>query len=202
MDPNPQPPPEDRPRLVAGTAGAGGLDRAVREDLESIRAESLLARQDAVADLTKEIEQSIGAPLALSEITRAIDRLEGVSLPSFSELEQLVATPDTSRLTLEGNYLADLMEGGPQARAILKSGLLFLKHRRYAEAIEWWTLQRRDLDSKTNRLYLLLLIMEALTHLWAGDTERAAVVQAMVRAHPLSARFGPTGPTTPRGNSS
>jgi hypothetical protein len=186
-EPNAKPPDEDKGRLALG----GGLERAVRDDLDALRAERRLAHQDAAADLARDLEQGLSAPLALSEFSDAIDRLAGPALPTFAELEGLLASPESaSGLSMDGNLLADLLAGRPQARLILKNGLLFVKNRRYSEAIEWWSLHRRDLDPRTDSLHLLLLILESLTHLWSGDAERASEVRARVRAHPLCARLG------------
>jgi hypothetical protein len=183
MNPDPEPRPEREANMASD--GAGSLDRAVQHDLDLIRAESMLARQDAVNELTREINESLTAPLALSEIASSLDRLEGQALPSFSELENLLASPEMSGLAMERNLLAELLKDGAEGQKIIKRGLVFLKHRRYAEAAEWWTLHRRDLDPATSRLSLLLLVMETLTQLWSGNRERAEAVRGQVTAHPL-----------------
>ena len=187
---DPHPTADLRPGLTTG-GRSGGLDRAVLDDLATIRAQGLLAHQDASAELAGEIERSLAAPLALSEINGALDRLDGLTLPSFAELEQLVTSTDSASMAIEGNLLARLLEDGGQARSILKSGLALLKHHRYREAIEWWTLNRRGLNPATSRLHLLVLIMESLTHLWAGDPDRAATVRAQIRVHPLMPKTQP-----------
>jgi hypothetical protein len=183
MSDDPAPRPAREADMVADTSGS--LDRAVQQDLERIRAEMLLARQDAVNELTRDINESFAEPLALSEISGGLERLEGRSLPSFSELENLLAAPETSGLTMERGLLAELVKEGAEGHKILKSGLVFLKHRRYAEALEWWTLHRRNLDPTSSRVALLLLVMETLTHLWSGHPERAEAVRNQVKAHPL-----------------
>ena len=78
---------------------SGGLDRGVREDLERLRAESLLARQDAVNELTRELDQALTAPLALSEIAGTLERPDSPEIASFSELQDLLAAPEMSGLT-------------------------------------------------------------------------------------------------------
>ena len=149
-------PPDSDPRsareanLVADTSGM--LDRAVQQDLQRIRAESLLARQDSAQELTRALDASLAEPLSLNEITSGLDRLEGQALPSFAELESLLAAPEAIGLTLEQNLLAELVKDGVIAQSILSKGLVFLKHRRYPEALEWWTLQRQGLDQTSSRL--------------------------------------------------
>jgi hypothetical protein len=172
--------------LVAG--GDADLDRLVRQDLDKVRAELLLERQDASAELTREIEKNIRAPLVLGEISGLLDRLDGPVVPTFMELQDLLAVPDSAGLQIERNLLTDLLRDGVEGQSILKTGVLFVKHRRFREGLEWWSLQRESLDPSTSRLHLLLLIMEALTHSWAGDKPRAAAVSAQVLAHPLYRR--------------
>jgi hypothetical protein len=170
---------------------SGGLDRAVQQDLQRIRTESLLARQDSAQELTRALDASLAEPLVLSEITRGLDKLEGHALPSFSELESLLAAPETTGLSMERDLLADLIKDGGEAQSILKKGLLFIKHRRYAEALEWWGIHRQGLDSSSSRLALLLMVMETLTHLWSGHPEKAASVRNQVMAHSLVRRMRP-----------
>ena len=170
---------------------SGAIDRAVQQDLERIRAESLLARQDSAQELTRALDASLAEPLALSELNAGLDRLESPGLPSFSELEALMAAPESSGLSMERNLLADLIRDGGETQAILKKGLVFLKHRRFSEALEWWSLNRQSLDLSSSRLSLLLLVMETLTHLWAGQPDRAAVVRNQVKSHPLFHKHRP-----------
>jgi hypothetical protein len=193
MNPENDPGPSRDPNLVADTSGM--LDRAVQQDLQRIRAESLLARQDSAQELTRSLDASLAEPLVLNEISMGLDRLEARSVPSFSELEGLLAAPETSGLTMERNLLAELMRDGGETQSILKKGLVFLKHRRYPEALEWWTLHRQGLDRASSRLALLLLVMETLTHIWSGDLERAAAVRGQVTAHPLFRQLRPGSPT-------
>jgi hypothetical protein len=193
MEPEPDPRPAREANLSAEASGA--LDRAVQQDLQRIRAEARLARQDSAQELTRALDASLAQPLALNEISQGLDRLEGQALPSFAELEGLLAAPETTGLTMERNLLAELIKEGGEAQSILKKGLVFLKHRRYPEALEWWTLHRQGLDPTTSRLTLLLLVMETLTHLWSGHPERAATVRSQLTAHPL---FRQVRPGTPR----
>jgi hypothetical protein len=195
MNPENDPKPARDANLVADTSGM--LDRAVRQDLQRIRAESLLARQDSAQELTRSLDASLAEPLVLGEISMGLERLEAQAVPSFSELEGLLAAPETTGLTMERNLLAELMRDGGETRSILRKGLVFLKHRRYPEAIEWWTLHRRGLDQASSRPALLLLVMETLTHIWSGHLDRAAAARSQVTAHPLFRQLKP-GPSQGR----
>ncbi len=192
MNADPQPPSGRKANLVADTSGA--IDRAVQEDLQRIRTESLLARKDSAQELTRALDAALAEPLALSEITGGLDRLEGQTLASYNELESLLAAPETNDLSMERNLLAQLMSDGGETQTILKKGFVFLKHRRFAEALEWWALHRQALDPSSSRLSLLLLVMETLTHLWSGHPERAAVVRTQVTSHPLFHKHRPGSP--------
>jgi hypothetical protein len=171
--------PSDRP----GLERHDGLDRVVSEDLDRFLLESAVARQDAAAELTRELMSS--ASLELGDATAALERLEGAAVPSMSELENLLSSPEAEGLRIDANLLTDLLREGVEGQTVLKRGLAFLKHRKYPLALEWWALNRAALDPGGSKLYLLLLIMEALTHQFAGDKERAAACQAKVFAHPL-----------------
>jgi hypothetical protein len=189
MNNDPKPGPAREANLAFDTSGA--IDRAVQQDLERIRAESLLARQDAAQELTRALDASLAEPLALSELTGGLDRLENQGLPTFSELESLLAAPESAGLTMERNLLADLIRDGGETQSILKKGLIFLRHGRFAEALEWWGLNRQGLDQSSSRLSLLLLVMETLTHLWAGQPDRAAAARLQVTRHPLFQKHRP-----------
>jgi hypothetical protein len=183
MSDDPQSRPVRQGDLVADPSAA--IERAVEQDLQRIRAEYLLARNDSANELARDLDAAATEPLTLGEITGSLDRLEGAVLPSWSELEGLLAAPETAGLSMERSLLADLIKDGGDSVRIIKKGLVFLKHRRYPEALEWWTLNRQGLDPTTSRLSLLLLVMETLTHLWSGHPERAAAVRSQVMAHRL-----------------
>ena len=92
---------------------------------------------------------------------------------------------------MERNLLAELMSDGGETQIDSQERLVFLKHRRFAEALEWWTLHRQSLDPSSSRLSLLLLVMETLTHLWSGHPEQAAAVRNQVTSHPLFHKHRP-----------
>jgi hypothetical protein len=174
-------------RLSAGIES--GLARGAREDLERVRAEALLARQDSAAALTRDLcELSSGAP-SPSEIDGMLDRWEGAGLPSLTDLEQLVASGGSGTLAIEGVALGELLEHGVDGRELLRKGMVFLRNGRHREALEWWTLNRQRLEDQ-NAVDLLLLIMEMLTWMLMGDYKRAADVRQQVRLHPCFARLG------------
>ena len=170
---------------------AGDLDRALRDDLDRFMLESAVARHDAAAELTRELQAT--GPLDLGDVSSALDRAEGTTVPSFSELEGLLTSAEAEGLRLEANLLTDLLREGAEGQTILKRGLAFLKHRKYPLAVEWWTLNRRGLDPATSKLHLLLLIMEALTYQWAGDEARAEAARQKVFSHPLFRRAARPG---------
>jgi hypothetical protein len=169
------------PMPLARDRDRGRLDRVLREDLERIRVSEVLARADASATLTRAIEQAVRAPLAVAEISAVLDRIEG---PLMAEFQTLLESP-SSGLQIERHVIDELLRAGAEGPMILKRGLAFLKHKRYKEAVEWWALNRRNLDSTESPLNLLLLIMESLTHFWAGDRDQADAIREKIRAHKL-----------------
>ena len=167
------------------------VDRALREDLDRARLESAVAMRDAAAELGREIQAT--APIDLGDIAAAVDRLEGAVIPSLGELQTLLSSPEAGVLRIEGKVLSDLLREGVEGQTVLTRGIVFLKHRKYASALEWWSLNRRGLAPETSKLHLLLLIMEALTHHWAGDETAAEATQKQVYTHPLYRRLSSRG---------
>jgi hypothetical protein len=108
--------------------------------------------------------------------------------PSLDELEQLLAR-DANDIAMDGIQLASLVDHAGDDVKILKRGLLFLRHRRFSEACEWWNLQRQALDPSQRRFELLLLLMEAFTQTLAGDGEAAARTRRRIREHTEYARL-------------
>ncbi len=106
-------------------------------------------------------------------------------MPKFSELEDLLVTREMAGFEVESNLLTDLLHEGVEVQVSLKKGLVFLRAKRYAQAIEWWSLNRAELDPRTSRLHLLLVIMECLTYFWAGDEDRMEASRDQLHAHPL-----------------
>jgi hypothetical protein len=112
-------------------------------------------------------------------LVRVDERLD----PSVAELEGAL-TLDAA-IALDGITLADLVDKGGNDLKIIKRGLTFLKAKRFAEALEWFSLHRENLSPSQDRLGLLLLLMEAFTHRLAGDPRRAEQVHARIVAHPV-----------------
>jgi len=169
------------PRGVAGlammpVAGLDGLTRSLTE--------SLLARSDAgLEDL---LARDLAGPLSPGDLRDAIERVDQRSDPSVADLEGSL-TLDAA-IALDGITLADLVDRGGDAARIVKRGLVLLKHERWPEALEWWSLQREALAPDDVRLELLLLLLEAFTRRLAGD-RRADDVKARIFAHPLYRRL-------------
>lgn len=158
-------------------------DRPLREDLDRFRLEAVIARQDAAGELVRELQAA--AWVDFGDVSAAVARPDGDAIPSLGELEALFVGPDAGLLRIGEPLLADLLREGVEGQTVLKRGIAFLKHKEFASAAEWWSLNRAGLDPAASKLHLLLLIMEALTHHWSGDTERADQVRDKVHAHPL-----------------
>jgi tetratricopeptide (TPR) repeat protein len=173
--------------------GLTGLSRAPREDdrLMRIETEDLLARSDArLEDL---LTRDLAGPLAPGELRDALVRVDERLDPSVADLENALAAD--AGIALDGITLAELVDARGDDLKIVKRGLVFLKNKRYREALEWFTLHREALDPARERLGLLLLLMEGFTHRLAGDHRRADEVRARIVAHPLYRRMRGLGRT-------
>ena len=172
--------------------GLGGLTLSARDAdpaadrLARVFTESLLARtDDRMEDL---LARDLAGPLAPSELHAALDRVQAAAAePSLADLENMLA--HESQVTLDGITLHDLLDHRADDAKIIKKGLVFLRNKRWAEALEWWSLHRESLDPSRERLQLLLLLLEAFTHRLAGDDRRAAQVRDRIVAHPLFKRM-------------
>jgi hypothetical protein len=176
------------PRGLAALAredDAGG--RAIEAGLARMMTETLLAKNEAAELLMLDRELEVAGPLAPSELGAALARMADAD-PSLDELEQLLAR-DANDIAMDGIQLASLVDHTGDDVKILKRGLLFLRHRRFSEACEWWNLQRQALDPSQRRFELLLLLMEAFTQTLAGDGEAAARTRRRIREHTEYARL-------------
>ncbi|MEO8699999.1 MAG: hypothetical protein ABI867_08140 [Kofleriaceae bacterium] len=171
------------PRGLTGLARGPSDDRLMR-----IETESLLARSDAgIEDL---LARDLAGPLAPTELRDALVRVDERLDPSVADLENALSLD--AGIALDGITLSELVDGRGDDMKIVKRGLVFLKNKRYREAVEWFTLHR---ENASERFALLLLLMEGFTHRLAGDHRRAADVRARVIAHPVFKRMRGLGRT-------
>ena len=159
-----------------------GGGRGIESGIARLMTDSMLAREEAAEMLMLERELEVAGALAPSELGAALARMADAD-PSLDELEGLLAR-DADDIAMDGIALATLVDRGGDDVTVLKRGLLFLKHRRFAEAAEWWTLQRQALDPSRRRFELLMLLMEAFTHTLASDPDAAARTKKRIREHP------------------
>jgi hypothetical protein len=193
------------PRGSGGLAreGDGGAARAVEDGLARILTESFLAK-DIPLDALDVGPPAFGSDegmgfLATSEL-QAVARVEDAE-PKLADLEAALAK-DLPAVAIEGIQLSQLVDRSGDDLKVIKRGLLFVKSGKYAEAIEWWTLQRERLDASPaggrpgapsdkvrSRSQLLYLLMEAFTCSLAKDAEGARDAKRRIREHPLFAEL-------------
>lgn len=184
-------------RAPRGAIGLASSTRQLEDRLDRSITEQLLARSDAgLEDL---LARDFAGPVSLGELRDAVTRIDERSDPTVAELENAL-TIDAA-IALDGISLADLIGGRSDASKLVRRGLAFLKNRRWREALEWWSLQREQLElgaalpgrsdpgAGHERLGLLLLMMEGFTHRLAGDHRAAAELRARITAHPLFQRM-------------
>jgi len=169
------------PRGLSGLARNGGPAGSEDRLARMAGLESLMARSDGnIEDL---LARDLAGPLSPGDLRDALVRVDARNDPSVAELEGSLTLE--SALALDGITLSDLVDKSGDDVKIIKRGLTFLRAKRFAEALEWFSLHREKLDPSKERLGLLLLLMEGFTHRLAGDNRRAADVHARVLAHPL-----------------
>jgi hypothetical protein len=171
-------------RAPRGVGGLGRLD-VLEDRLARVETENMLARvDDGMEDL---LTRDMGGPLSPTELRDALVRVEAQSDPSVDSLEGAL-TRDAA-IALDGITLSELVDKAGNDMKIVRRGLTFLRNRRWAEALEWWSLHRESLDPSKDRLQLLLLLMEAFTHRLAGDRRRAQEASQRITSHPLYRRM-------------
>jgi hypothetical protein len=167
-----------RARMGDELARLPSEDRFARLDRALV--DSLLARSDA--GLEALLARDGGGPLAIGELRDAVARVDRGD-PSVAELER--SLDQAAATSLDGIALSELVDSRGADAKLVRRGLVLLRNRRWAEALEWWSLHREALDPSRDRLELLLLLLEAFTHRLAGDAGRAIEVRARIAAHPL-----------------
>lgn len=168
--------------ISALTRDSGTPDNALQRDLDRVMSESRLVRSDAAADLMDDLDNNEARLVGPDQIESMLDR--NTDVPTFDQLQACLEAGDSSALVFEGIQLSKLLEEGIDIQDVIRKGFLFIRKNMMNEAAEWWTLQRSRLDRKDSGAHLLLLVLEMLTHLWTGDTQRAAQIRSEVRHHP------------------
>jgi hypothetical protein len=164
------------------------LDRVVSERLARSISSSLLERADTLSRISDEIERKTINSLTTNDLQGAITHLKKESTLDLVELEKTLEL-NPGNITLEGINLAGLLNGKGNDLEILKKGLVFLKHRKYTEAIDWWTLNRQRIDSRQQKLQFILFIMEAFTYALSGDKAKAELIRKKIHNHYLYEKY-------------
>ena len=111
---------------------------------------------------------------------------EGESITHLgSELTSLIEA-GIEKLSFEGLHLQYLLSANQnKVQNAMKIGLRFLKSKKYAEASEWWALQRGRPESlQRPKADLLFLLMEMFTYRLAGQSKLAELASEQIRRHP------------------
>jgi hypothetical protein len=170
------------------SSGKASLDRAVSNSLVRAKSSFLLERADSLDNLSEDIERQGLTALTTADLQQAIVHIKEENSTSLQELENLLSI-SAEQVSVEGIKLSGLLDGAADDREILKKGLIFLKHGRYSEAVEWWSLNRQRVDSSRQRLKFLLLIMEAFTLSLSGDLQRASLIRKQIKEHSLYEKY-------------
>jgi hypothetical protein len=163
----------------------------IMADVDRVFEDNLLARTDVGLLLAKDLAVANMSLPSPSEIDQAFNRLQADAVQSQQEIEQLLSLDKIDEISIDGMRLNEFLDvgiTGVEERRMLKRGLTFLKRKMYAEAAEWWLLNRPEDDLTNNRLYLLLTLFLALTYKLSGDEEVANSYLLHVRSSRLAQR--------------
>jgi len=172
------PPSEERPGRLAHRQ-LGDLDRQVQLDLERLRQETKLAHSDAVEFLIQKMDTGEDRAPDPHELPGLSNEL------GITDIQEILASHQVETPALAGDLVREVFQGGGRWRDVVRKGMIFLKHRRYREAAEWWCLQRRELGPTDQRLDLLFLLLEMFAARLTGDVGHAERLEALVANHPM-----------------
>lgn len=144
----------------------------IRADLDRVFTENLLGQTDVGEALAKDMAVANLSLPAPSEIDQVFNRLQVEAVPSRKEIEQLLSLDQIGDIAVEGMRLNELLDNGitgAEERKMIKRGIIFLKRKKYAEAAEWWLLNRPEDDLTNSRLHLLLTLFLTLTYKLSGN---------------------------------
>lgn len=162
----------------------GGLTH-IDQEMASVHANvmhAMVARSDAL--LVRVMDQDIGGPLALAELGGELVRADIARGPTLDSLDALVAGQGGGG-EIEGIALARLFDRDGDDIRIIKRGIAFMRHRKWAEAIEWWSLQR-EANQERPRFDLLIRLFELWTYELSDQPVRASKAREAIRKHPVT----------------
>lgn len=152
----------------------------LQADLDRAFMDKVMASADRGSALARDLESS--AALGLPTFSDVEEKLKDVvAVANTPPPEDLLELDRLGDLTVEGVRLNELLSRGDasiEERKVLKSGLLFMRRKRYGEAAEWWSLNRPKEQTSNRRFYCLVTLLLALTYELRGDADRARAAKA------------------------
>lgn len=161
--------------------GVGDMIRASSEDLDRQSLARSLEREGYLEAPGEQLDVARDR-LDLHQMLETLDRR--MDLPSLDEVEQALGADIGGEMTWSGVPVEALLSDSAEARRLLRTGLKFLKFKKYSQALEWWEGQARAIGAAHGTLQLLMWIMTALTYQLSGDRARAVQAYRRVRTHP------------------
>jgi hypothetical protein len=162
------------------------LDAEINEKLIK-KTTSLIKRADSV-DKFMESELNSISHLSNNNIQDALHEIMKINEDDLSKLDHLL-TSKSDNLSIKGISLSGLLSSNTEEGEILKKGVIFLKHRRYSEAIEWWSINRQHISRLNVKFEFLLLIMESFSYSLKGDIENASRINHSISEHSLFEKY-------------
>jgi hypothetical protein len=182
---------DETDRSAMGRLSTDVDDQAkIRGDLDRLFTEKLLAQTDYGDAFARDLAAANMSLPSLSEIDQALNRLQS-SEPSPEEIARLLSLDNIGDIAVDGMRLNELLNNGvtgAEERNMMKRGMLFLRRRMYAEAAEWWLLNRPEDEIIDGRRHLLLTLFLVLTYKLAGDEQAAQSALRQARSNRLFKR--------------
>jgi hypothetical protein len=169
--------PEESRRNSLGRLSVGEENRLkVREDLDQMFIDKRLAQIDAGKQRTEELLAIRMDVLSPAELQKHSNLLQADFFSSPEIIEELLSLDKIGDIAIEGRTLKEILDNGitsPEQRKMMQTGIIFLKRRKYKEAVEWWLLNRPENTPTDSRLHLMLTLFLALTYKLSGNEEQS-----------------------------
>ncbi|WP_420147386.1 hypothetical protein [Spirosoma sp.] len=173
---------------IATTTTSFFVERAVSRKLSEEENQSLLKKME---ESDKILSQTFAGQLAYikpDELDDILGKLQADHDKDWERNVSALAKADLQQLQFEGLQLQHLISDNKEITNILNVGLKLLAKKKYAEAAEWWSLQRGQPQvlpqSKAELLYLL---MEMFTYRLDNQLNKINHLIQQIRQH---SKFG------------
>ncbi|MEO1264021.1 MAG: hypothetical protein AAFZ15_34770 [Bacteroidota bacterium] len=133
-------------------------------------------------------ESNLSSHLTIVDLDNSLENITAGTVSRLEKLEDALLGKN-DEMMLQGIQISNLLQGQADKIEMIKTGIKFLKYKHYKEAVEWWSINRDNLEPTERSMYLLLLVFESYTYLLSGNKTKAEEIQNKIRNHPLYANY-------------